>query len=263
MYSAGMNSRNILLVSMLQFGASNVSASLINGSFDLPLIGSSRPVPYHVFYPNIAAYNQRDVPGWITTDVNGAIEIWRDGALGVNAFAGSPQWAEINAYSAGTLSQTVTGLAAGTQYGFSFVHRGRGSSTIADVMRATFTDLGANGVVGGGDDNVIYTALFSDTNVAWREYQLNFGIKANSNPILTQFAAVSTGSGNVSIGNFITGIQLNNGIAGSGPQVPESGGLPLVAISFCGLGWAIRRRQLARINRKARTTPHPAGRSIA
>lgn len=211
-------------------------AALINGDFSSPLVGS---VPFRQEFSAglIYAYNQSDVPGWDTTDVNGAIEIWRDGAQGFRGYNNLPQWAELNAYSAGTLSQVVSGLVSNSTFGFSFAHRGRGSATIADVMQARFYDLGSDNAVGGGNDTLIYRANFSATNVDWVFHQINFGVKPNNNNVLVQFEAISTGSGNVSVGNFLTAVSLDNTFNNLEPtaSIPEPSTFALLAGALAAL----------------------------
>lgn len=219
------------------FGLAGIaSAALINGDFSAPLVGST-PFRQEFSAGLIYAYNQNDVPGWDTTDVNGAIEIWRDGAQGFSGYGNLSQWAELNAYSAGTLSQVVTGLVANSTFGFSFAHRGRGSATVPDVMRVRFTDLGPDNQVGGANDSLIYTADYSATNVAWIYHQVNLGVKPNGNAVLVQFQALSTGSGSISVGNFLTAIALDNHLNSQLPPaaVPEPATLTLAATVLLGL----------------------------
>ncbi len=184
----------------------------------------------------IKTYDQSHVTGWQTNDTG--IEIWSDGALGFSAYAGFQQWAEINAYVNGTLSQVISGINAGDQYGFAFAHRGRSSSTVADVVRVLVVDLGIDNAVGGGDDAVLLDQDFADTNTAWGFHTINLGIRANSNLIRLSFEAVSTANGNNSIGNFITALSLDQGVG----EVPEPASIGLVA---CGgiLVAALRRRK--------------------
>jgi hypothetical protein len=229
-----------IVLALLGFAAL-APAALINGDFSNPLIGST-PFRQEFSAGLIYSYNQADVPGWDTTDVNGAIEIWRDGAQGFRGFNNLPQWAELNAYSAGTLSQVVSGLTANSTFGFSFAHRGRGSATIADVMQARFYDLGADNAVGGGNDTLIYSANFSATNVAWVFHQINFGVKPNNNNILVQFEAISTGSGNPTVGNFLTAVSLDNTFNSITPTagIPEPSTFALLAGALVTLAYKRR-----------------------
>ncbi|MBL4698206.1 MAG: hypothetical protein JKX70_05165 [Phycisphaerales bacterium] len=121
------------------------SPVLVNGGFENPLVGGS-VVPLHTFGTQISQFHASDVPGWSTTDSENAIEIWQDGAAGVNAFEGN-QFAEINATTTGTLSTMVT-PSSGSMIGFEFAHRGRSSSIIADVALVEIYDLGFDGRFG-------------------------------------------------------------------------------------------------------------------
>jgi hypothetical protein len=172
----------------------------VNPGFEIPLILSVPPTPYQTFDPLIKSYSQADVPGWTTTDVNGAIEIWRTGAQGFAAFEGF-QWAEINAYSAGTLTAFVT-PAAGTKIGLKFAHRGRGSATVGDVMRVVVTDMGTS--------TVLHTADYTATNVAWILHKVPFAAPATGNQLRLEMSAISTASGDNSVGNFVDSVAFGN-----------------------------------------------------
>jgi hypothetical protein len=201
------------------------SAALINGGFDAPLVTGGTPHLDTWDNGRIKTYHQSHVPGWETTDAG--IEVWSHGAYGFSAFNGYSQWAEINAYTSGTLSQTVSGVAAGVQFGFSFAHRGRTSATVPDVVRVYVTDLGQNNAEGGGDDSVLLSQDYSSTNVAWTFHAVNLGTRTNSNLLRLSFAAISTANGNKSTGNFIAGLSLDQGV---GAGMPEPGSMAMMFI---------------------------------
>lgn len=161
-----------------------------NGGFEMPFVanGSFRLFP------------AASVPPWSTTDSLNQIEIWGTGFQGVPAFEGR-QFAEINANSAGTLSTTVQPT-AGRAIEFAFAHRGRQLSN--EQVRVTVTDLGADGVLGGGNDSVLLNKVYTDGTSAWGSYQENLGF-ATGNKLLLQFAAVNPPG---SIGNFLDGIRF-------------------------------------------------------
>lgn len=217
--------RFALFCSLLAVFCPSAHAAIINvnSSFEEPFILTTPPTPYQTFNPLIKAYLEADVPGWTTTDINGAIEIWRSGAFGFTAFDGD-QWAEINAYSAGTLTAYVT-PAAGTTIGLRFAHRGRGSATVGDVMRAVVTDMGTSAV--------LHDATYSATNVAWILHEVTFSSLATGNQLRLQLTAVSTASGNNSIGNFIDAVAFGN-------TVPEPSTL-LLALAGVGVLLLCRR----------------------
>jgi CshA-type fibril repeat protein/VCBS repeat-containing protein len=168
-------------------------ATIANGGFEQPDIPNS----------TFAIMNEDLVPGWETSATDKQIEIWDSGANGVNAFEGR-QFAELNAFQASTLSQSIT-PPAGSPLNLSFAHRGRAG---VDVMNVKVTDLGADGIRGTADDVVLLNENVSDGQ-AWREYQRNLGT-ASGNTILLEFTAVSTAGGNPTVGNFIDGVKLGN-----------------------------------------------------
>lgn len=180
---------------------------LVDGGFE------SFDVPGYGFYQ--AGF---DTP-WLTTAPDGLIEGWSDGFLGVDAYEGS-HFAELNANFASTLYQDVGGLAAGAQINWRFAHRGRDG---VDTMRFTITDLGANGLLGGGDDQVLFTGDFSDGNFAWGLY----GGTVTSTGNLTRFAfeALSAVGGSTQ-GNFLDDCGF-----GAGVPVPAPGAASLLLLA--------------------------------
>ncbi len=203
-----------------------VHADLANGSFEDPDTG---PLPTARYIP------QALVPHWQTTATTQIIEIWSNGFNGVSAYAGK-QHAELNSDQASTLFQDVSGIGAGLTVGFEFAHRARMGT---DVMRLTITDLGADNAVGGGDDLVLFTNAYSATTLNW-----NFNTSIGAAPIVAlghdvrfAYEAISTGSGDLTKGNFIDAASFGVGVA-----VPE----PSTATFLCGLaglGMLFRRRR--------------------
>jgi large repetitive protein len=143
------------------------------------------------------------VPGWDTSAPDNQIEVWRDGFNGVPAFEGD-QFVELNANFASTFSQTFTPTAAGGDLALTFAHRGRVG---ADTMNVTAIDLGANGVLGGGDDVVLFNQNYTTGNTAWQQYQADLGT-ASGNAVLLQFNSVSAAGGDPTIGNFLDAIDI-------------------------------------------------------
>ena len=148
--------------------------------------------------PCYALVNASQVPGWKTTATDNLIEIWRQGFLGVPAYDGD-QHAELNATQVSTLYQDVTGIAPGSIVGFQFAHRGRLG---VDTMEFTLTDLGPNGVLGGGDDTVLFDQQYSDDKTAWGFYT-GSGITALGNTVRFSFKSISAAGGDQAIGNFL------------------------------------------------------------
>jgi len=211
--------------------------SLVNGGFEAPNVASGQS--------NVLDANA--VPGWDTTDTynpssypNGPIEIWNGTQPQVNggpvAYEGS-QYAEINAYQDAALYQQVTGISAGSLIGYEFAHRARVGT---DVMRLTITDLGINGYFGGGDDTVLYTNTYTDTTAAWGFYSAGNVASALGNTIRFSYGAVSTGSGDPSIGNFLDAAAFGVGVG----TVPVPGPLPILGV---GVGFGFCRRLRRRI----------------
>lgn len=171
-------------------GAANGHAQVVNGDFSKPAIRG----PLQMV---------QNVEGWTTTDIKKEIEIWADGAsVGggpkFNAPPGIKQFAEVNANSSGKLSQDVS-IPAGSQYGFSFWHRGRHSATEPDTIEVTVKD--------GAQPE--WKRTFSTTNRAWQQYTVAVGTKKGPGKVALSFRAVSTASKDDTIGNFLTGVKLD------------------------------------------------------
>ncbi|QWP75615.1 hypothetical protein J5226_18655 [Lysobacter sp. K5869] len=197
-----------------------------------------------------------DAPGWATTEPvqtnggaggcpqgnpgtgAGTIEIWNTAFSGVSAAEGS-QFAELNAYSNGRLSQPVC-LFNNEQVGYSMLHRGRGSSTVADVaefnidgagntvVRVSTTNVGNDSnsgtvacggtmfsaaqtnTVSGATDGLVQSASCStsaSTN-GWRRYNGTFVYGGANGTHNFGFGAISTGSGGTSVGNFLDSVDI-------------------------------------------------------
>jgi hypothetical protein len=228
--------RRTILAAGISLGlaaGSGAQAGLINGGFETTLV----PVPPNGFIIT----NQANVPGWRTTSSDGDIEIWDSGFSGfgspgfpVLAYEGQ-QFAEINATQFATLFQDSAGIAAGSIVGFQFAHRGRGG---VDVMRLMITDLGGNNVLGGGDDTLLFSRDYADGNLAWGFYT-SAGeptITALGNTIRFAYQAVSTASGNSTVGNFIDAADFGVGVGRAAPE-------PATAL-LVGLGLALFGRRM-------------------
>jgi len=199
-------------------------AGLINGGFESPPVS-----PGSITFP-------ATIPGWSTTD--SAFEIWGNGALGVPAYEGN-QFAELNAFIAGTLSQDVSGIAAGARVGFEFAHRGRAG---VDTMRFTLTDLGVDGVLGGGNDTLLFTKDYNDGTAAWGFYDASAEapIYALGNTVRFSYQALSAAGGNPAIGNFLDAADFGVGVGGV--PAPDAGStLALLSLAAAALSGVARR----------------------
>lgn len=208
-------------------------ANLINYSFEDSQVDLGK---YKIF-------NESDVSGWQSTDRG--IEIWGNGFQGVSAAEGD-RFAEINAYINGSLFQEVSNIDMGQKMGFSFFHRARVGT---DVMNLAITDLGIDNLFGTTDDTVLFTKDYSATTEAWVN-----NTSANEADIMTlgnnmrfAYSAVSTGSGNSSIGNFIDAAKFdlasNIDLEDDAQDVPEPvSALAVLAIGAVSIG-GIKRKQ--------------------
>lgn len=210
---------------------SSAQAGLVNGSFETPYVADG----------NWGLFD--NVTGWKTTSTDGVIELWGNG---FSSLSGGPvyayegrQFAEINATQFATLYQDVSGISAGSIVGFQFAHRGRSG---LDSMRLTITDLGGNNQLGGGDDTVLFVDDYSDGNTAWGFYTSaeELPIAALGNTIRFAYQALTTASGNSTVGNFIDAADFGVGIAVQ--NIPEPAVLALMGLGLAGLGLSRRRK---------------------
>lgn len=168
------------------------TTELQNGGFEVP------PVPAGTFqlFPAV------EVPPWQTTDSQGEIEIWGDGFLGVPAAVGAG-FAEINANSAGTLYQDVISTPGETMT-WTLQHRGRGGD---DVMRVLIGDATTADVASDTGWNYFSPDL-TDGVAAWGGHTDQYVVPAGQTCTRFAFRAVSTGSGNDSVGNFLDDVSF-------------------------------------------------------
>jgi gliding motility-associated-like protein len=144
----------------------------------------------------MALVNQSNFQCWRTTATDGMIEVWTNGNENTNAYSGT-QFIELNANQVSTLYQDLS-VIPGSSVNISFAHRGRFSGT--DVMRVEI------GPVGGP-----YVSLgnFSATPSAWVYNSLNYTFPNNGVINYTiRFVSVTSGSGNLTVGNFIDAVSI-------------------------------------------------------
>ena len=133
---------------------------------------------------------------WRTTATDGMIEVWTNGAENTNAYSGT-QFIELNANQVSTLFQNIS-IIPGSSVNVSFAHRGRFTGT--DIMRVEI------GPVGGP-----YVSLgnFSATPSTWVFNSVNYTFPNNGVTNYTiRFVSVSSGSGNLTVGNFIDAVSI-------------------------------------------------------
>ena len=171
-------------------GCGTGATSLGNGGFEDP------GVPAGTY----AIYDAALVPPWSTTDVANGIEIWGDGFNGVPAFEGA-NFAELNANSAGTLYQDVVSTPGSTMT-WTLQHRAREGT---DVMRVLIGDATTADVFSDTGWDVISADISHDTT-AWGVASEDYIVPAGQTCTRFAFRAVSTGSGNPSVGNFLDAV---------------------------------------------------------
>ena len=121
---------------------------------------------------------------------------------------------ELNAAAVSRLSQSVC-LLNGEQVNWVFSHRGRGSATVQDVMEYLVgtAPIVRVGTTSNGSGGVLSTSQGTATSVAgpsgWRDYSGSFTYAGASGTTNLGFQAISTGSGSVTVGNFLDDIQIS------------------------------------------------------
>jgi len=161
-------------------------SQLDNGGFEAPAIPNN----------TYRFLDQSVVPGWSTTATDKKIEIWSTPFNGVTAFEGR-QFAELNATQASALYQDLP-TTPGQTLTWSLAHRARQGT---DTMRVV---IGSPGVPG------VENAVFSDTTAAWGRHTGTYLVPANQTITRFAFEAVSTGSGNPTIGNFLDDVSFGS-----------------------------------------------------
>ncbi len=159
-----------------------ISQQFLNGNFE------SGPFP-----STYVITDASNVDGWNTTASDNKIEIWHDGYNSVPAYEGT-YFSEINANEAARMYQTLTVL-PGDVLKWNVAHRGRSGTDVMDIK------------VGPVGSPVTQQTASTD-NTAWVVYQSNYTVPDGVTQIEIGFEAVSTASGDNSVGNFIDDIKL-------------------------------------------------------
>lgn len=136
------------------------------------------------------------VPGWETTAPDNKIEIWSSGFNNVPAQEGR-QFFEINAnnFPNAALFQSLC-LEPGSTIRWSVYHRARQGVDVARVL------------IGEDVNTATEQAIMTDGTSAWGYYSGTYIVPANQTTTVFMFEAVSTGSGNNSVGNFLDNFRI-------------------------------------------------------
>ena len=187
------------------------SVALPNGSFEAPAVSPGAP--------NWMVGGSSPLL-WDTTELDNVVELWGNGGNVQSANGGVPisaedgtTWAELNANDVGALYQDLTTI-PGQVLQWSVWHRGRALSTSnttgQDVMQV---QIGSSSKQTAQVPTGQTTPAISDGPLAWVRYTGVYTVPAGQTTTRFQFAAISTASGNNSVGNFIDNLSLNNNVA--------------------------------------------------
>ncbi len=190
------------------------TTALGNGGFESP------PVAADTF----TLFPVASVPPWQTTDT--AIEIWGTGFNGVPAGQGNA-FAEINANIAGTLYQDVV-TTPGATMSWTLLHRARQGT---DVMQVLIGDANAADVTGAtGWDSI--SPNLSDDTTAWGSHGGDYVVPAGQTCTRFAFRAVSTGSGDDSVGNFLDEVGFTVSIPAAPTPTPTQAPAATVTVTI-------------------------------
>lgn len=162
--------------------ACSAMTTLVNGSFESPAIPAG-------------TWARSVVTGWTTGDPAG-VELWNN----FDGFAASngAQHAEINGNFADTLAQVFT-TTPGQTLSWSLMHRGRAG---VDTMTVALGPTSGAGVV---------QATFSDGNAAWGLHSGTYVVPAGQTTTKISLVATGSAGGDLSYGNFVDDVKVNNG----------------------------------------------------
>lgn len=158
---------------------------IVNEGFESPIIPNTT---YRLL-------NENTVPGWLTTATDNRIEYWSTGFLGVPSFEGN-QFVELNATQNSALYQNLC-LTPGTTIAWSVAHRGRRGVDVARVR------------IGADLATATTQVTMTDGRSAWGSYSGSYVVPVGQANTIFIFEAVSTSGNNLSVGNFIDGVQIN------------------------------------------------------
>jgi len=140
--------------------------------------------------------NNSQMVGWQTTATDGMIEIWRNGFLGVPAYSGN-QFIELNANMVGALYNDANTI-PGSTITFGFAHRGREGTDVMELK------------IGPPGGPYISQGTYSTNKTAWKYYTTSYVVPAGQTTTRFIFSALSTSTGNTSVGNLLDNINVSS-----------------------------------------------------
>jgi len=212
---------------------------LVNGGFEAPVVGTTPPTPTNTFNAGrIVIYNENDVPGW-SSSADDSIEIWRTDNTISGPSLEDQQFAEINAFIAGSLFQDVP-TTPGAVLTWQFAHRGRSGVDTLNLK------IGPPGSTVTQVNPTTGTPAFTTDNTDWVQYQGTYVVPAGQTVTRFEYEAVSTANSDNSTGNFLDAVRFgplcDHGDAdASYPVLRAAGGAAHVndGVTFLGSALAI------------------------
>ncbi len=218
--------RLLPLVGIFCLNANAASPVLLNGQFEAFDINvgnynnlydaTTNPDGYIQQYgSSVRVYNENALSiGWQTAAANNGIELWKSATGGgANSSTGFGQFAEVVFTQNAALFQDVTIDQEGA-VDYAFSHSARELGT--DVLKVLITYLGANGVIGGGDDSVVVDTNYSTTRTTPRT-EPNVWVGYTADDAFTSvaggtyrfsFGVLSVAGNDISQGNFIDDVKF-------------------------------------------------------
>lgn len=201
-----------------------VQRNYLNPGFESPALTAANPAT-----GCFKLLSETLVPGWTTTHPVGAdggtctapvgpsgpqMEMWRTNFQGVPARSGV-NFVELNASASSRMYQNVC-VINGDIIAWRFSHRGRGSTTVRDVMDY---NIGASVPIVrvGTTSNGAFNAPIASQGTAnapvsggngWVDYSGSFTYASATGTTSMGFESISAGSGNNTVGNFLDNIQI-------------------------------------------------------
>ena len=167
----------------------------LNGDFEE---GPQLPTTYNL-------PNEKNVNGWSTTASDNIIELWKSGFLGVPAQSGT-YFAELNANRTSALYQRIC-TSPGAEISWSVWHRGRAGEDVAVVR------------IGENLATATVEKTMSTGKTSWVNYSGTYTVPDGQIDTYFIFEAVSTATGNKSVGNLIDNIEIIETVPGNCAEI--------------------------------------------